>query len=59
MRIKLSNKAMDIVMHIVRKYDLTIEQSVEFIIENPDLIVFTRGEINGSEKATVKTQKDS
>lgn len=36
---------MDIVMSIVRKYNISIEESIEFIIKNPQEIEITRGEI--------------
>ena len=58
MRVKLSKVSMDIIMSIVRKYNISLEQSIEFIIENPEIIAFTRGEINGSEKAAVKSQEN-
>lgn len=45
MRIKLTKDSMDIVMSIVRKYNISIEDSIEFIIKNPQEIEITRGEI--------------
>lgn len=48
MRIKLSKDSMDVVMNIVRKYKISLEDSIEFIINNPQEIVITRGEIENS-----------
>ena len=58
MRVKLSSKSMDVVMFVVRKYGISIDKSIDFIIENPEIIVFTRGEINGNEKSALKLQEN-
>lgn len=48
MRIKLSKDSMDIVMSIVRKYNISLDDSIEFIINNPQEIAITRGEIENN-----------
>lgn len=48
MRIKLSKDSMDIVMSVVRKYNISLEDSIEFIINNPQEIAITRGEIENN-----------
>ncbi len=45
MRIDLSEEAMDIVMTIVRKRGLKLSESIEFILNNPEEIEITRGEL--------------
>ncbi|QZI86816.1 hypothetical protein MYOV056v2_p0042 [Vibrio phage 184E37.3a] len=45
MKINLSEQSMDIVMHIVRKKGVKLKDSIEFIINNPEEIEITRGEI--------------
>lgn len=57
MRIKLTKDSMDIVMSIVRKYNISIEDSIEFIIKNPQEIEITRGEI-GQKHTTKNTAKN-
>lgn len=39
---------MDIVMSVVRKYNISLEDSIEFIINNPQEIAITRGEIENN-----------
>ncbi|CAM0044494.1 hypothetical protein VPHK406_0040 [Vibrio phage K406] len=61
MRIDLSEDTMDIVMAIVRKHGLRLQDSVEFIINHPEEIEITRGELydkKGYEKGTRKFKEN-
>ncbi len=60
MRINLSEKNMDLVMHTVRKRGLKIENAIDFLLNNPEEIMSTRGvldEQKTGKKAFKKIQK--
>jgi hypothetical protein len=48
---------MDIVMHIVRKHKLKLEDSFEFIVNNPEEIEITRGELYGKKGTKIFKEK--
>lgn len=57
MRVNLSEDSMDIIMFLVRKHSIKIGDCIEFILNNPEVIEITRGELHeqkGYEKPTRK-----
>jgi len=60
MRIKLDNENMDLVMDTVRGMGIKIEDAVNFLLNNPDIIMNTRGVKNGKncKNYEVKTCKE-
>lgn len=57
MRVNLEQDSMDIVMHIVRKHKLKLEDSFEFIVNNPEEIEITRGELHGKKGTKIFKEK--
>lgn len=58
MRTNLREDNMDLVMHITRKYNKKLVDVMDFILDNPELIMITRGELNEeSYKKRSKTYK--
>lgn len=47
MRIDLKEENMDIVMHVVRKDGIRIVDIIDYLLDNPEIIELTRGELNG------------
>jgi len=57
MRSRLSKRNMGLVMKISRKHNLKITNVLDFILDNPDVILITRGEIN-DEKCAETCKKE-
>lgn len=55
MMIKFKDSNMDLVMYIARKHKKKLVDVVDFILDNPEIIEITRGELNG-EKGQKFTQ---
>lgn len=46
MKSKLSTKNMDLVMKVVRDHNVSFTNVMDFLLDNPELIAITRGELN-------------
>lgn len=58
MKSKLSTKNMDLVMKVVREHNVSFTNVMDFLLDNPELIAITRGELNEeSYKKRSKTYK--
>ena len=56
MRIDLSEKNMDLVMYVVRKYKFPVDEAVNYLLNNPNEIMSTRGVLNGQKPAKSKEE---
>lgn len=54
MRIKLTESNMDLVMSVVRSKGISLVDSINYLLENPDIIKYTRG-VNVQEKMQPKS----
>lgn len=54
MRVKLSDKNMDLVMNVVRDKGISLTDALNYLLDNPDEIVSTRG-VNEYKESSGKT----
>lgn len=59
LRTTLDECNMDLVMHLVRKYDKNPSEIINMVISNPQMIYDARSEINDQEKVYEKIHKNS
>jgi hypothetical protein len=57
MRVKLDNGNMDLVMTVVRREQIKIEDAINFLLNNPDIIVNTRGVLDGKRELQTACKK--
>ncbi|MCP3682627.1 MAG: hypothetical protein GY861_08055 [bacterium] len=55
MRIKLSEKNMDLVMDVVRSKGISLVEAINYLLDHPEEIVSTRGVNENKESRQIRT----
>lgn len=56
-RTTLSNHNMDIVMYLVRKLDSNPSEVMNLILDNPNILIDARSELNGAKRESLSCEE--